>query len=227
MNYEKIATITHSIDNAIRDNVALKSAIVDTSSLLLDDASDETRQSIQDFLDAPLGDKKEIATKKAFAAAAVLAQEQGLLPTLPETAESIAAVVDDALTRVKTVYQVGMGILDPETAIDNIIDHATARATAYVDYAFDSGAVRTIAAEGIIKLTYCIPKIGPIVAPIVECNRPIIENTIKMVEEPAREIIKTGIHSVSSTAKNIAHTAIKEVKSFVKNFSRNIVSLFS
>lgn len=222
MNYEKIATIAHSIDNAIRDNVALKSAIVDTSSLLLDDASDETRQSIQDFLDAPLGDKKEIATKKAFAAAAVLAQEQGLLPTLPEVAESIAAVVDDGLARVKAAYQVGMGILDPETAIDNIIDHATARAIAFVDSSFS-----TIATEGIVKLSYWIPAIGPIIGPVAETCKPLIESMINKVDKPVREFIGTGIQSVGNVAKTMAHSVVSVAKSCIGSLANKITSVLA
>lgn len=72
MNYEKIAETANNIDNVIRENEALKSLIVEASSVMLDDQSDETRQSIQDFLDSPMDDKKDIVMKKAYSAAMVL-----------------------------------------------------------------------------------------------------------------------------------------------------------
>lgn len=223
MDYEKIAEAANNIDKVIRDNQALKSLIIDASSLVTGDQSQETRQSIQEFLDSPLGDKKEIVMEKAFAAAMVLAKERGLLPNLPESSHAIASIVDEGLTRVKANYQVGVGKLDPEKAIDHIVDHAESRAVTYVDAAFESGAISAVATEGVVKLAYAIPGIGPIVGPIAENYRPIIKSVIASVEQPVREAIKTGIHVVATTAKTIAHKAVEGVKSLAKKF----VSLFS
>ena len=221
MDYEKIAEAANNIDKVIRENQALKSLIVEASSVVTGDQSQETRQSIQEFLDSPLGDKKEIVMEKAFAAAMVLAKERGLLPNLPESSHAIASIVDEGLTRVKANYQVGVGILDPEEAIDHIVDHAESRAIAFVDTAFESGIVREVATAGVVGLAYAIPEIGPIIGPIAENFSPIIKSVIASVEQPVREAIKTGIHVVATTAKTIAHKAIEGVK----NVAKNIVSL--
>ncbi len=226
MDYEKIAEAAKSVDNVVRDNVALKSMIVEASSIALDDNSDETRQSIQEFLDAPLDSKKDIAIKKAFAAAMVLAKGKGVM-NLPDKAGEIAAIIDEGIVRVKTNYQVGAGILNPEEAIDNIIDHAEARAMAYIDYAFDSGLVREVATEGIVKIAYSIPEIGPIIGPIAENYRPIIKGIITKVEQPVKSIIKTGIHLVSSYSKSAAHAAVEKAKSFAVNTAKKFVSWFA
>lgn len=223
MDYEKIEEAAKNIDKVIRDNQALKSLIIEASSVVTGDQSQETRQSIQEFLDSPLGDKKEIVMKKAFAAAMVLAKERGLLPNLPESSHAIASIVDEGLTRVKANYQVGVGKLDPEEAIDHIVDHAESRAVTYVDAAFESGIVREVATAGVVRLAYAIPGIGPIIGPITENYRPIIKSVIACVEQPVREAIKTGIHVVATTAKTIAHKAVEGVKSLAKKF----VSLFS
>ena len=223
MDYEKIAEAANNIDKVIRDNQALKSLIVEASSVVTGDQSQETRQSIQEFLDSPLGDKKEIVMEKAFAAAMVLAKERGLLPNLPEGSHAIASIVDEGLTRVKANYQVGVGILDPEVAIDHIVDHAESRAVTYVDAAFESGMISEVATAGVVRLAYAIPGIGPIIGPIAENYRPIIKSVIARVEQPVREAIKTGIHVVATTAKTIARKAIEEVK----NVAKNIVSLLS
>lgn len=227
MDYEKIAEAANNIDKVIRDNQALKSLIIDASSVVTGDQSQETRQSIQEFLDSPLGDKKEIVMKKAYAAAMVLAKERGLLPNLPEGSHAIASIVDEGLTRVKANYQVGVGILDPEVAIDHIIDHAESRAIAFVDTVFEPGIVREVATEGVVRLAYAIPEIGPIIGPIAENYRPIIKSVIARVEQPVREAIKTGIHVVATTAKTIAHTVVETVKNTAVIISKKLVSLIS
>ena len=223
MDYEKFASTAVVIDNSIRDNVALKSLLVETSSAMIGDQSEETRQSIQDFLDAPTGDKKELIMKKAVAAAMVLAKDKGLM-SAPAKGAEIAAVVDEGLTRVKAAYQVGIGLINPEKAIDTIVDHAESRAIAAVNQAFDSGAVREVATAGLVKLAYVIPKIGPIVGPIAEKYKPIIKTVISKVEKPVKEAIKTGIHYVSTTAKKIAHAAIEKVKTKVTTVAKKIFS---
>lgn len=227
MDYKKIEEAANNIDKVIRDNQALKSLIIDASSLVTGDQSQETRQSIQEFLDSPLGDKKEIVMEKAFAAAMVLAKERGLLPNLPESSHAIASIVDEGLTRVKANYQVGVGILDPEKAIDHIIDHAESRAIAFVDTVFEPGVISEVVTEGVVKLAYVIPGIGPIIGPITENFRPIIKSVIACVEQPVREAIKTGIHVVATTAKTIAHKAIEEVKDFAGKICEKFNSLFS
>lgn len=223
MDYEKFANAAVALDNSIRDNVALKSFLVETSSAIWGDQSEETRQSIQDFLDAPIGDKKELMMKKAVAAAMVLAKDKGLMPA-PARGAEIAAVVDEGLTRAKVAYQVGIGVINPEKAIDTIVDHAESRAIAVVDKAFDSGAVREYATEGLVRLAYAIPVIGPIVGPIAENYKPIIKAVISKVEKPVKEFIKTGIHYVSTTAKNIARAAVEKVKTAAVSVAKKFVS---
>ena len=225
MDYEKIALVANSIDNTIRENTALKSIIVETSSAMLGDQTDETRQSIQEFLDAPLGDKKEMIMKKAVAAAMVVAKDRGILPNLPDNGSAIAAVVDDTLTRAKVAYQVGTGILDVEDAIDTIIDHNEARAVAFVDKVFDSGMVNETVTNVLVKASYAIPEIGPVVGPIAEHCKPIIKSFVAKAEPYAREIIKEGINVVANTVKSIARTVVETAKSTMKNIAKNILSI--
>lgn len=221
MDYEKIALVANSIDNTIRENTALKSIIVETSSAMLGDQTDKTRQSIQEFLDAPLGDKKEMIMKKAVAAAMVVAKDHGILPNLPDNGSTIAAVVDDTLTRAKVAYKVGTGILDVEDAIDTIIDHNEARVVAFVDKVFDSGMVSETVTNVLVKASYAIPAIGPIVGPIAEHCKPIIKSLVAKAEPYAREIIKEGINVIANAVKNIARAAI----STTKNVAKNLLSL--
>lgn len=225
MDFEKIASCANTIDSAIRDNSALKSIIVDASAAMMDDDSYETRQSIQEFLDLPLGDKKDIAIKKAFAAAMVVGKERNILD-LPDNGAEIAAIVDEGWARAKTAYQVGIGLLDPETAIDHIVDLEESRLVATIDLAFDSGLVNMVATEAIVAASYAIPGIGSIIGPAAEACKPIIQSTLKVVEKPIKQVIKSGIHTVATTAKSIAHKAIDTVKSYASSVVSKISSWF-
>lgn len=236
MNFEKLATIANAIDNTIvaktydntiRANSVLKSVLVETPAAILGDQTDETRPSIQDFLDSPMGDKKELIMKKAFAAATVVAQSQGLLQELPQTGSSIAALVDEGLTRVKTNYQVETGILDPEKAIGTIIDHAEARAVAFIDKAFESGKISKFVTECAVKLTYAIPEIGPIVGPIAEHCKPIIKGVVEKVKPYAQEAIKAGVHVMATTAKKVVHTAIEKATTAIKTATEWLSTFFA
>ena len=226
MDFEKIASCANTIDSAIRDNTALKSIIVDASTAMMDDDSYETRQSIQEFLDLPLGDKKDIAIKKAFAAAMVVAKERNIISDLPDSGAEIGAIVDEGWARAKTAYQVGIGLLDSEAAIDHIVDLGESRLLAAIDLAFDSGLVNQVATEAIVKAAYAIPGIGPIIGPTAEACKPIIQSTLKVVEKPIKQVIKTGIHTVATTAKSIAHNAIDTVKSYASSVFSKISSWF-
>lgn len=227
MDYEKITQAAQNVDNFIKDNAAVKTILIDTSAAMFGDTSKEAKQSIQELLDAPLGDKKEIAMKKAYAAALVVAKDRNLLPHLPNTGAAMAALVDDGLERVKAGYLVGQGLMFAEEAIDNIVDHTAARAVAFVDTAFSSGAVSHFATESIVKLTYMIPEIGPVIGPIAENFKPIIKSVIQSVEEPVKNAIKTGINKVATVAKSIARKAIEKVKEAGKVFAKKLSEIFA
>ena len=227
MDFEKFAETANRIDNAIKTNEAIKAVIIDATEIVTGDASGETSKSVQEFLDAPLGDKKEMAMKKAYAAAVALAKDRGLFPNISNEPSAIAAVVDEGLARAKTAYQVGAGKSIPEVAFDYLVDRAAARAKSYVDYAFDSGLVRDVVAKGVTKLAYAIPKIGPVIGPVVQSCQPIIKSAIACVEKPAKAAIKTGITAVAHIAKAAGRKAVEAVGSAVKksvSFASSAVS---
>lgn len=227
MDYEKIASGFNKLDNAIRDNASIQSVILEATSDIAEDQSAEKRPIIQSFLDAPMGDEKESVMKKAVAAAMVLAKDKGIITDVPNSSGAFAASIDDGMTRLKTCYQVGIGMIEPEEAIDSIVDHAETRAVAFVDYAFDSGIVRETVAEGVTKLAYLIPEIGPVVGPVVEHFKPVIKNLVARVEEPVKNFIKAGVRKVSTAVKKVAHTAVVKVKSIAGKIAKGIASLFS
>jgi hypothetical protein len=234
MNIQKFAEAASQIDNAIRTNEAVKAVIVEASGIVTGDESGETRKSVQEFLDAPLGDKKEMAMKKAYAAAVALAKDRGLLPDIPEAPSAIAAVVDEGLGRVKVAYNVAVGKITPEEGFDYIVDLSAARAKSYVDYAFDSGLVREAVALGATRLAYAIPYIGPVIGPVVQSYQPLIKSVVARVEKPAKALIKTGINTVANVAKAVgrkvvetAGSVLKTTVSFAAKAWSKVTSIFS
>ena len=69
---------------------------------------------VQQFLDSPIGDASEAKLKKAFAAAVIMAQEQGTLPfsLADKSPIAIASAIDEGLNRVKFAYKVSKEELD-------------------------------------------------------------------------------------------------------------------
>ncbi len=227
MDYEKFAETVQTIDNTIRDNAVLKTILAETAADMVGDESGETSQFVQDFLDAPLDDKKDVVMQKALSAAMVYAKDKGILPDLPDSGSEIAAIIDDSLTRVKTGYKVGLGILDPDVAVDVLVDHAESRVLAQVDQAFNSGMVNEVITEGIINVTYAIPGVGPVLGPTARFCKPIIKCVVAKAEPTVRNVIKTGIHKVSSTARSVAHSVVSSVKETARSLVSKFTSLFS
>lgn len=223
MDVNKFVETAKSIDIAIRDNSTIKSSFIEVSSML-GDSTEESRKSIQEFLDTPLADKKELILKKAFAAAIIVAKEQGISPDFPTNGASIAAVIDDSLTRAKAGYLVEKGCLEAEEAIDNIIDHAESRAIAFVDKVFNSGMVSEFVTNGIVKLSKLVPYIGPVICPVVEHNKPVIKSFLKKAEPQIREHCKNGIKKVTVASKKIARTFVEKVKEKVKEKGKNFLN---
>lgn len=227
MDYEKFAETVQTIDNTIRDNAFLKTILAETAADMVEDESGETSQFVQDFLDAPLDDKKDVVMQKALSAAMVYAKDKGILTDLPDSGSEIAAIIDDSLTRVKTGYQVGLGILDPDVAVDVLVDHAESRVLAQVDQAFNSGMVNEAITEGIINAAYVVPYFGPVLGPSARLCKPIIKCVVAKAEPTVRNVIKTGIHKVSSTARSVAHSVVSSVKETARSLVSKFTSLFS
>ena len=223
MDYDKLSEAANKVEVAIRDNSSLKSVIIESSKDLISDVAGQARKSVQEFLDAPHGDKKEMVMKKALAAAMAVAKERDIITELPNTGAEIAAVIDEGLTYVKTNYQVGNLVLDACDAVDTLIDHAEARAVAVVDEAFKSGIVSKVATEGVVKLASAIPVIGPVLGPAVKRCKPIINAVIKRVEEPVRKVIVAGVRTVA----NFAKTTVREFANTISNKVKNFIGLFA
>ena len=96
---------------------------------------------VQQFLDSPIGDASEAKLKKAFAAAVIMAQEQGTLPfsLADKSPIAIASAIDEGLNRVKFAYKVSKEELDVVEVADKLIDATVARAVTVADKVIERG----------------------------------------------------------------------------------------
>lgn len=188
------------------------SKIVALQSLLLGNELSEKETSsirqykvVQEFLDLPLHDKKEGILKKLFAATAVIAQKKGFLSEegIPNTPEDIASLVDEGLTRLKVAYQTGKGELEPEEAIDALIDQATVRAIAFTD-----ALIEKEMPVAIDKLCTFMVKKYPKTAPLALW----IKRSEKVITHVTKQVVRKGIQTMAKAAKPIVRTIVGKAK---------------
>lgn len=160
-------------------------------------------ECIKKFLEEPLNSRGESALKKVFATAIIIANEKGLLPfRLPESAEEIASLIDDALNRLKVAYQQAIGRIDLDEAVDALVDRAEARAIAFVEYALEIGM--PVLADKLEKIMYKNPYTAPFA--------PFVGLALSYVAEPVKNTVCSGIRTIAKGAKNFLHKAIDFVK---------------
>ena len=171
---------------------------------------------VKDFLESPMNDASELSLKKVFAAIIMIANEKEILPfKIPESAEEVASMVDDGLTRIKVAYKEQMGEIDVYDAADMLVDRAAARTIAIVEYALGEGL--PIVTETLANLAKCNQYTAPLA--------PFIETVLPYVAEPLKNVVVNGIKIMVEESKPIIHKVIdivKNIPSTIKNIWRKI-----
>lgn len=192
-------------------------------------------KSVQAFLDMPLNDAAENGIKKIFATAIIAANQKGIL-ILPEgyaNAESIASIVDEGLTRIKTAYQVGKGIINPIEADATIADRLAIRTASIVDVVASRleekaqmlvnvveqkalSVSDTLVEQGISRASNIICAFVARAYPPAIVVVPFIKRVEAFVTPIAKVAVKKGIRIVAETARNMITVTSEKVKSFAK-----------
>lgn len=192
-------------------------------------------KSVQAFLDMPLNDAAENGIKKIFATAIIAANQKGVLK-LPEgyaNAESIASIVDEGLTRIKTAYQVDKGIINPIEADTAIADRLAIRTASIVDVVASRledkaqllvntveqkalSVSDTLVEQGISRASNIICAFVARAYPPAIVVVPYIKRAEAFVTPIAKVAVKKGIRMVAETARNMIPVATEKVKTFAK-----------
>lgn len=192
-------------------------------------------KSVQAFLDMPLNDVAENGIKKLFATAIIVANQKGILK-LPEgyaNAESIASIVDEGLTRIKTAYQVGKGIINPIEADATIADRIAIRTASIVDVVASRleekakmlvniveqkalSVSDTLVEQGISRASNIICAFVARAYPPAIVVVPFIKRVEAFVTPIAKVAVKKGIRMVAETARNMIPVVAEKAKTFAK-----------
>jgi hypothetical protein len=235
MNYEeRKAAFERKVDERIPVLSALQSLIIGNK--LKDSEIEAIREfkSVQEYLDLPLNDPAENGLKKIVVTAVVTANQLGILK-LPEgynNAESIASIVDEGLTRIKTAYQVAKGILNPIDATEAINDRMAVRVASVVDVVVDkleekakklidnlkekAMPIADFVAEGVNRVSAVVCSYVERVFPPAKVVTSVIKRVVRFVSPVVRQTIAKGIAVVAETAKKVVTKVASAVKSFAK-----------
>lgn len=232
---EKKMALANKVEEQIPVLSALQSLAIGKE--LNEEEVDTIREfkSIQTFLELPLNDIAENGIKKLFATAIIAANQKGVLKLAEgyANAESVASIVDEGLTRIKTAYQVGKGIINPIKAEAAIADRFAIRTASVVDVVvnrleekaqtFINTAEQTalsisdvLVEQGIGRASDFICRAITRVYPPAAVVTPYVKRITAFITPIAKTAVKKGIRMVAETARNVVSKASAKVKSFAK-----------
>lgn len=143
-----------SIINIISEDSVLKT-VLSGSREGNSDENNKAYLTIEEFIkEASDSGFTEAKVKKVIEIAILIAKKRGVLPAEfnDMSPEMVAALADEVVTSVNVACQVATGKIDATDASDILIDRATSRISAMVDYAFESGLFK----KGVNALTTAV-----------------------------------------------------------------------
>ena len=161
---------------------------------------------VQEYLDLPVGDKKEVILKKAFATAVTIAKDKGVLPFEVDSSEQIASLVDDGLTRMKVAYQTATGKMDVYQAVDALVDRVAVRVVGIADRVIEKGTPIVVD-----KLCKAMSK-----HPYTMALVPFVKAAEKYIAPVAKAAVRVGVAAVVKAAKPILKKAVDTAKAVGK-----------
>lgn len=161
---------------------------------------------VQEYLDLPMGDKKEVILKKAFATAVTIAKDKGVLPFEVNSSEQIASLVDDGLTRMKVAYQTATGKMDVYQAVDALVDRVAVRVVGIADRVIEKGI--PIVVDKLCKAMSKHPNTMALV--------PFVKAAEKYIAPVAKAAVRAGVAAVAKAAKLILKKAVDTAKAVGK-----------
>ena len=161
---------------------------------------------VQEYLDLPVGDKKEVILKKAFATAVTIAKDKGVLPFEVNSSEQIASLVDDGLTRMKVAYQTATGKMDAYQAVDALVDRVAVRVVGIADRVIEKGTPIVVD-----KLCKAMSK-----HPYTMALVPFVKAAEKYITPVAKAAVRVGVAAVAKAAKPILKKAVDTAKAVGK-----------
>ena len=215
IDFEKLEQHAQNIKVVIANDVCnnlTKEIEFDTTSSHL---NEQSRNLLKKTFENTDNGESETFIKAILGAATVIAQEKGELQDVPNDAEAISTIIDDSYLHGKLSWLVSKGSIAAEDAIDELVDRAYIRVFAYIERILKSEFVREIIVDGFINITYFIPKIGVIVAPILESKKKYIHLLISNFDDDVIALIGKTLNKIACAAKQVVATIREKVERLI------------
>lgn len=185
------------------------------------------------YFEDALNTESDDRLKKVVSAGAEIARKMGLLPEEmnARSSEEIAVTVDRGMSQIKLAYQAGMGRIQPETVINQMVDRTAAEAKTMISIAcVKAGAKIGEKAGEAIGST-----LGRIFGPQGAAAGKAVGSWVgRLAGEKAGEVIGKGVEKVAIAAKKVGAAlcdAVRDgcntVKEGIKNALSGLKSFFS
>jgi hypothetical protein len=220
------------MDDALRKMSALESLALGKKLSEEDTKTIKEFKCVKEFLDSPNNSKIENDLKKVFVQAIVAGMQSGTLPfQIPEdaSAESIACVIDEGLTRLKVAYQLENGVLEDEyEAEEIIIEHKAVRTATLTEMAVEKGielanqvidnlenkshSYADYLLDNVDTMLTMVESAYPQITPVVEFCKVVVSNYMPEI----KEYVHRGITQIATVAKSYAKTIIEQAPVLLK-----------
>ena len=213
--------IIENLVKQIKDRIAIQTTLINSDAVekvgneLVPFLKD--LKVVQQYLDLPLDDPREVPLKKITTAAVITAVDKGLCPfPIDKNPDSIASLVDEGLTLLKVAYKTSKDQLDPSKAVDRLVKHAIARLVAGVKKFADRLVDRTM--DVVVDMAtgfaarYCPPLL---------MAKPFLKEFATYVGSRAKEMVHTGFKSLVNHAKPVLTNLVTTVASVGRTMRRS------
>lgn len=184
----------------------------------------------QEYLDSSLGDRgektKEI--RKLFAAAAVKAASQGVLPYALDNPQEVGVLVHEGLARIKSAYQYGVGLITDTEMREHLIDNAFARAHSITINAINKAEEFALENTGVVvdmvvdRAATAISTGLAAIYPPATALAPFIQAGAQKIKPAIRQFVNTGIKAIADVSRNFVNATMPKLKESVKALGKKI-----
>ncbi len=227
---ENLRDVTRNIANCTKAIPAAISVELNEMDILDGNLNENINSEwLQPLIDGKLSPQDIINKKTIIAKAIIKGIKEGVIA--PMTAEDIAALIDEGITRMTIAKQVAQGSIDTIEAMDVLVDHAASRVVTIADTVITkvenaaleradsiSDTLVDTAANGLKVVASAFPPTRVLV--------PFIDTAAQFIKPVARTIVKKGITMVANAARTIVKEVVPFIADKVKQVGRAVKNFF-
>lgn len=215
---ELINNVANAITEASNNYEIISDVLLESDETLITQPT-HGGELIESALQAPFNSQSELDLKKIMSTALLIGKATGLISN--EMYESLdgtmsAVIADETVTKLKTAYQVGCGMMDSYEATDLLIDKVSARVIAVTEIAVDN-----FIETGINKIAMSISMAYPPLLPVAMS----LKYFQPVITQKAKQYIGKGINNLNYLAKSMIRKTSEKIKEIALNHTKKLIRL--